>query len=144
MFRTTPTGLEFLLAHPGGPMWKNHDAGIWTIPKGELHVNEDPLEAAKREFTEETGIQPQGPFTPLPAITQKSGKRVMAWAFRGDCDTSRIQSNTCSVEWPPHSGKLIQVPEVDRAEFFDYATACLKINPAQIPFLDAVRALSQP
>jgi predicted NUDIX family NTP pyrophosphohydrolase len=139
MFRLTPRGVEFLLAHPGGPMWKNKDKGAWTIPKGGLGPGEDPLEAAKREFYEETGIRADGPFLRLPTITQKSGKQVLAWAFRGDCDPLAIRSNECSVEWPPRSGKFIEVPEVDKVGFYSYEAACEKVNPAQIPLLDAVR-----
>jgi predicted NUDIX family NTP pyrophosphohydrolase len=139
MFRFHGAELEFLLAHPGGPFWKNKDSGAWTIPKGEINPGEDPLEAAKREFFEETGVRPEGPFSPLPSITQKNGKTVLAWAFKGDCDPRRLASNVCSMEWPPRSGKFIQVPEVDRAEFFPYEVARRKINPAQVPLLDAVR-----
>jgi len=144
MFRRAEAGLEFLLVHPGGPLWKSKDAGVWTIPKGEVHPGEDPLEAAKREFQEETGLTPAGPFSPLPAITQKSGKRVLAWAFCGNCDPAAIRSNSFSLEWPPRSGKYIEVPEVDRGEWLDYAAARVKINPAQVPFLNALRGQPEP
>jgi len=139
MVRKGPTGPEFLLAHPGGPMWKRRDEGIWTVPKGELNDGEDPLDAAQREFFEEIGIRAEGPFFRLPEITQKSGKHVIAWAFAGDCDPAQARSNMCNVEWPPRSGRMITVPEVDRAEFFEHAVACRKINPAQVPLLDAAR-----
>jgi predicted NUDIX family NTP pyrophosphohydrolase len=140
LFRRHPTGLQFLLAHPGGPFWKNKDHGSWTIPKGEPNPNEDLLDAAKREFAEETGFTPQGKFIELTPIQQKSGKIVHAWAIEGDLDPTPIKSNTCKIEWPPKSGKQIEIPEIDRAEFFDLKTAKLKINPAQIPLLDQLAA----
>ncbi|HEX3356513.1 MAG TPA: NUDIX domain-containing protein [Tepidisphaeraceae bacterium] len=136
LFRHRPTGLQFLLAHPGGPFWKNKDHGVWTIPKGEANPGEDLLAAAQREFAEEIGSSPTGDFLPLNPITQKSGKIVHAWAIEGDLDTTNIQSNICSIEWPPKSGKQIEIPEIDRAEFFDLPTARLKINPAQTALLD--------
>lgn len=135
MYRRT-TGLEVLLVHPGGPFFRNKDAGAWTIPKGEIGPDEEPLAAAIREFTEETGLTPMPPFLPLPTIRQKGGKIVQAWAFEGDCDPAAISSNTFEMEWPPRSGKRITVPEIDRAGFFDLETARIKINPAQVEFLD--------
>ena len=127
---------EVLLGHPGGPAWSNKDTGVWSIPKGELHSNEDPLAAAQREFQEETSLEPNGPFVPLGTVTLKSGKIVHAWAFQGDCDPSAVRSNTCITEWPPHSGKTIEVPELDRAEFWPLVQARLKIWPAQAQLLD--------
>ena len=112
--------------HPGGPLWQKKDAGIWSIPKGEIHPGEDRLEAAKREFEEELGLQAQGAFVELTPITQKSGKIVHAWGFAGDCDPSRIQSNTFSMEWPPRSGRTGTFPEVDRAAFFNLEQAKVK------------------
>lgn len=135
MYRRT-TGLEVLLVHPGGPFFRNKDAGAWTIPKGEIGPGEEPLAAAIREFTEETGLAPTSPFLSLPTIRQKAGKIVQAWAFEGDCDPATISSNTFEMEWPPRSGKRITVPEIDRAAFFDLDAARIKINPAQIEFLD--------
>ncbi|HEV2393332.1 MAG TPA: NUDIX domain-containing protein [Verrucomicrobiae bacterium] len=126
---------EFLLVHPGGPFWKNKDAGAWTIPKGELKPGEEPLLAAQREFEEELGFKPHGPFIPLSPIKQKAGKLVRAWAFEGDFDTTRLQSNTFSMEWPPRSGHQQEFPEVDRAAFFHLNEAKEKINPAQVAFL---------
>jgi len=128
--------LEFLLAHPGGPFWKDRDAGAWTIPKGEIQPGEEPLAAAKREFEEEIGLKPEGEFFPLRPITQKGGKIVHAWAFAGECDTEKVHSNSFEMEWPPHSGKFQTCPEVDRARFFGLAEAKEKINPAQAAFLD--------
>jgi predicted NUDIX family NTP pyrophosphohydrolase len=141
MYRTRNGMLEVLLAHPGGPFWRNKDDGAWTIPKGEIDPGEDPLLAAQREFTEETGLAPAGPFTPLGSIKQKSGKIVQAWAFAGDCDPATIKSNTFKLEWPPKSGKFQDVPEIDRAAFWPIPQARLKINPAQAPFLDALEKI---
>lgn len=138
MYRRKHGQLGVLLVHPGGPFWKNKDAGAWTIPKGELDDHEEPLATAIREFHEETGLTPQPPYIQLPSITQKAGKVVHAWAFEGDCDPALIKSNTYEVQWPPKSGKWITCPEVDRAEFFDLAAAKQRINPAQIALLDAL------
>ena len=131
--------MEFLLVHPGGPLWQSKDAGIWSIPKGEIHPGEDRLEAAKREFAEELGLQAQGAFVKLAPITQKSGKIVHAWGFAGDCDPSQIRSNTFSMEWPPHSGRWGTFPEVDRAGFFNLEKAKVRILPAQVPLLEELR-----
>jgi predicted NUDIX family NTP pyrophosphohydrolase len=136
MYRVRDGELEFLLAHPGGPFWQRRDAGAWTIPKGEIQSGEDPLAAAQREFTEETGLQPQGQFIALSPITQKSGKIVHAWAFAGDCDPARIKSNIFQMEWPPGSGRFQDCPEVDRAAFFRLPEARKKINPAQVALLE--------
>lgn len=138
MYRRTGAGIEFLLAHPGGPFWKNKDAGVWTIPKGELEPGEEPLATAMREFKEELGIAAEGTFSTLQPIKQKSGKIVQAWAFEGDFDPTQIKSNTFSIEWPPRSGRMASFPEVDRAAFFGLDEAKTKINPAQIPFLEEV------
>jgi Predicted NTP pyrophosphohydrolase len=139
LYRIRNGALEFLLVHPGGPFWKNKDAGAWTIPKGEIADNEDALAAAKREFEEELGFKPGGPFIELTPIKQKAGKTVHAWAFEGDCDPSQIKSNTFSLEWPPKSGKQAEFPEVDRADFFNLEGAKTKINPAQIPLLEELQ-----
>lgn len=131
--------LEFLLVHPGGPFWKNKDAGAWTIPKGELSGEEEPLTAAIREFEEELGFKPAGPFTELAPVKQKAGKIVQAWAFEGDCDPSQVKSNTFKMEWPPRSGQEVEFPEVDRAEFFAFEEAKKKINAAQVALLEEVQ-----
>jgi len=136
MYRLREGLLEFLLVHPGGPFWKNKDAGAWTIPKGELLPGEEPLAAAKREFHEELGLTPEGRFIELTPITQKGGKLVHAWAFEGDCDPSQISSNSFTMEWPPHSGRISTFPEVDRAVFFNLAEARKKINSAQVALLE--------
>ena len=136
MYRVRGGELEYLLAHPGGPFWKDRDAGAWTIPKGEIQPGEEPLAAAKREFEEEIGLKPDGIFVELKPITQKGGKIVHAWAFEGECDTAKVHSNTFEMEWPPHSGKFQTCPEVDRARFFGLVEAKQKINPAQVAFLE--------
>lgn len=136
MYRPRGGRTEVLLVLPGGPWWRGRDAGAWSIPKGKIEKNESPLDAAQREFTEETGLQPTGPFHELTPIRQKSGKRVQAWAFQGDADLTQFQSKTFEMEWPPHSGALQQFPEIERAAFFDLPTARTKILPAQSPLLD--------
>src|ERR687889_12419 len=131
LFRRTSGALELFLAHPGGPFWKDRDAGAWTIPKGIIDQDEDPLDAARREFREETGIQPEGPYIPLGSIRQKAGKTIHAWAWEGDADAGATRSNEMRTEWPRGSGRWITFPEVDRCAWFDGATARRKINPAQ-------------
>jgi predicted NUDIX family NTP pyrophosphohydrolase len=135
MYRTAGGILEVLLVHPGGPFWTNKEQGAWTISKGELEDDEDPLETARREFEEETGIRPEGPFLELSPVRQKGGKVIHGWAFEGDCDPRKLRSNTFSIEWPPKSGRRQEFPEIDRAAFFPVAEAESKINPAQVPFL---------
>jgi predicted NUDIX family NTP pyrophosphohydrolase len=135
-------GLEVLLVHPGGPLWARRDAGAWSIPKGEYLDGEDPLAAARREFEEELGTAPPtGGAADLGEIRQKSGKRVRGWAIAGDLDATRIESNTFEFEWPPRSGKLIEIPEIDRAEWFGLAAAREKINQGQVPLLDRLEHL---
>ena len=136
MFRRRDAALEVLLVHPGGPFWAKKDLGAWTIPKGELETGEDPLATAQREFEEETGLRPEGPFQPLGWIRQKAGKVVHAWAFEGDMAAEEIRSNTVKVELPPGSGRWREFPEVDRAEWFRVDDARTRINPAQVPLLD--------
>ncbi|HUY89797.1 MAG TPA: NUDIX domain-containing protein [Pirellulales bacterium] len=136
IYRIRDDNLEVLLVHPGGPLFRNKDEGAWSIPKGETDGEEDLLAVARRELAEETGLQPAGPFIALSPIKQKGGKIVHAWACAGDCDPAQIKSNTFSIEWPPKSGRQQEFPEIDRAEFFDLATAKEKINPAQAAFLD--------
>jgi predicted NUDIX family NTP pyrophosphohydrolase len=128
---------EVLLVHPGGPLWVKRDAGAWSLPKGQYGPEEDALAAARREFTEELGAPPPaGEVHDLGEVRQKSGKLVRAWALRGDLDVTSTTSNTFELEWPPHSGKHIEVPEVDRAGWFTLAQAREKINPAQVPLLE--------
>jgi predicted NUDIX family NTP pyrophosphohydrolase len=136
LFRDTPEGLQVLLAHPGGPLWAKRDDGAWTIPKGEIDGGEDPLSAARREFEEEMGQAVDGDFIPLGEITQAGGKRVVAWAVRAEFEPASLRSNLFSMEWPPRSGRQQQFPEVDRAQWFDTATARRKLLPSQLPLLE--------
>ncbi|WP_457798255.1 NUDIX domain-containing protein [Methylocystis sp. S23] len=133
-------GVEVLLAHPGGPFWAKKDEGAWSIPKGEIDVEEDPRDAARREFLEETGVALAGEMTPLGAFRQPSGKTVLAFAVEGDLDPAHLSSNLCRLEWPPKSGRFIDVPEVDRAAWFTLAEAETKIVKGQRPILAALRA----
>jgi predicted NUDIX family NTP pyrophosphohydrolase len=136
LYRRLSSTIEVLLVHPGGPFFAKKDEGSWTIPKGELIEDEDPLSAAIREFEEETGYKPAGDFIALPAIKQKGGKIVQCWAVTGDLDASAIVSNTFEMEWPPRSGKKKSFPEVDSAAWFSIQEARQKINERQIDFID--------
>jgi predicted NUDIX family NTP pyrophosphohydrolase len=138
LFRRTSAGVEVLLVHPGGPLWAKKDEGAWSIPKGEIDADEDPLAAARREFEEELGCPVSGEFIALAPIRQASGKIVHAWAVEGDFDPATLSSGSFSMEWPPRSGRQQQFPEVDRAEWFTIENAKRKINKAQIPLLDQV------
>lgn len=139
MYRIGGEGVQVLLGHPGGPYFRKRDAGAWTIFKGEADPGEDLLKTAVREFEEETGCVPSGPFVPLGNVRQKGGKVVHAWACAGEGDCSAMASNTFALEWPPRSGRMQEFPEIDRAAFFDLEEARRMINPAQRPFLDALR-----
>lgn len=141
MYRKIEGGLQVLLVHPGGPFFKNKDDGAWSIPKGEADPGEDLLECARREFVEEIGTAPSGTFVQLTPVKQKGGKVVHAWAVEGDCDPSAVVSNTFTMEWPPRSGRQMEFPEIDRAEFFDLATAKQKINVGQVPLLDELERI---
>ncbi len=132
--------LQVLLVHPGGPAWAKRDLGAWSIPKGEYAAGEDPLAAARREFEEELGsAPPDGAAQELGEIRQKSGKRVLAWALEGDLDTDGIVSNTFDFEWPPRSGKMLEIPEIDRGEWFSLEDARERINPAQVALLERLQ-----
>src|SRR5476651_2195602 len=131
LYRKTTSGPEFFLVHPGGPFFRNKDDGAWSIPKGEFTDEEDALTAAKREFEEETGSAIDGHFIPLTPVKLKSGKTVQAWAVESNIDHTQITSNTFTIEWPPKSGKMQAFPEVDRAGWFGYDAAIIKINAAQ-------------
>lgn len=141
LHRRTDGELEVLLVHPGGPFWARRDEGAWSIPKGEYGEGEEPLAAARREFAEELGTHaPEGQALDLGEIRQKGGKVVRAFALEGDLDVDEITSNTFALEWPPRSGRTIEVPEVDRAGWFSLAEAGKKINPAQVELLDRLAA----
>ena len=138
MFRRRAGGTEVLLAHPGGPFWSRRDEAAWTLPKGEIAPQEEPLAAALREFAEETGFASAPPFIPLGELRQKSGKRISAWAFEGDADPARLQSNAFEMEWPPRSGRLQSFPEVDRVRWFGLAEARRKLIAGQVPYIDTL------
>ena len=141
MYRRSGGAIEVLLVHPGGPFWAKKDLGAWSVPKGECEPAEDELEAARREVNEETGLAPGGPFTPLQAVKQPSGKLVVAWIVKFDCDPATIRSNTFSLEWPPKSGRKADFPEVDRAEWFSLQEARARIQPGQLSLLDQLERL---
>lgn len=164
LYRRTPPGadgraagapghLEVLLVHPGGPYWAKKDAGAWSIPKGEAEAGElggpaaGLLNVARREFREETGLDPDqlaapgAAYVPLGGVKQRGHKIVYAWALEGDCDPSTVRSNEFAMEWPPRSGRTASFPEVDRAAWFDLPTARAKILASQRRFLDELDAL---
>jgi predicted NUDIX family NTP pyrophosphohydrolase len=126
---------EVFLVHPGGPFWANKDTNAWSVPKGEFSEGEDPLVAAIREFREETGQDISGEFIELDAVRQPGGKTVYAWAVEAEPDASNITSNTIEIEWPPRSGKKKEIPEVDKAGWFTFEEARVKILKGQIPIL---------
>jgi predicted NUDIX family NTP pyrophosphohydrolase len=136
LYRKRRGSLEVFLVHPGGPFWVNKDDGAWSIPKGEFGPDEDPLEAAKREFREETGLVSEGEHWPLKPIRQRGGKIVYAWAAHSDLESAAIKSNTFSMEWPSGSGKMQNFPEVDRAEWFTIDVARRKILQGQLGLLE--------
>ena len=139
LFRKSDKTLEVFLVHPGGPFWIKKDEGAWSIPKGEFDDNESPLDAAKREFEEETGIKISGDFIELKPVKQKSGKIVYAWAVEGNIDPAKIKSNEFEIEWPPKSGKMKTFPEIDKAAWFDLNEAKKKIIEAQSPLIDELK-----
>jgi predicted NUDIX family NTP pyrophosphohydrolase len=139
LFKFVDKTVFFFLVHPGGPFWKNKDLESWSIPKGEFTNDENPLDAAKREFYEETGFkfesESESDFIELDSVKLKSGKTIFAWALEFDIDATLIKSNEFEMEWPPKSGKQQSFPEVDRAEWFQTEHALKKINPAQADFI---------
>ena len=145
MFRRSPDGqLQVLLVHPGGPFWAKKDLGAWSIPKGEYDDSEDPLEAAKREFVEETGFAVSGAFLPLGSSKQASGKTVSVWAFESDVDPAALVSNEFEMEWPPKSGRKASFVEIDRAGWFSLGEAREKLAKGQVGFLDALQKVVSP
>jgi predicted NUDIX family NTP pyrophosphohydrolase len=144
MYRKVHADPEVFLVHPGGPFWAKKDLGAWSIPKGEYLEGEDPLQAARREFQEETGFAADGQFVKLGTIKQSGGKIVEAWAFEGDCDPLQMKSNTCQIEWPPGSRHQMEIPEVDRGAWFSLAEANQRILKSQQPLLEMLsRALER-
>ncbi|HXW29338.1 MAG TPA: NUDIX domain-containing protein [Xanthobacteraceae bacterium] len=136
MYRREEEDILLLLVHPGGPFWAKKDFGSWSIPKGEYAEDEDALAAARREFAEETGFQPEGEFQPLGELIQSGGKRVIAWAVCGNFDPQTLTSNRFEMEWPPRSGQIRSFPEVDRAAWFTVAEARKRLLPAQTTLID--------
>jgi predicted NUDIX family NTP pyrophosphohydrolase len=136
MYRRRNSALEVFLVHPAGPFWAKKDVGAWSIPKGEHLEHEEPLEAAKREFVEETGFGADGTFLELGDLKQPGGKIITAWAFEGDCDPAKLRSNTFRIEWPPRSGRQMEVPEVDRGRWYTIEEARLRLLTGQREFLD--------
>jgi predicted NUDIX family NTP pyrophosphohydrolase len=139
MYRRIAGELQVLLVHPGGPLWQHKDAGWWSIPKGEIATDEDPLAAGRREFAEETGFAVREPFIELTPVQLRSGKIVHAWAFEGDCDPGALRSNTFALEWPPRSGQRCEFPEVDRAGFFTVEQAKAKMSERQFPLVEELQ-----
>ena len=135
MYRLGQRGVEVFLVHPGGPYWEKKDLASWTIPKGEYGDDEEALDAARREFGEETGFVAEGNFVELGTVRQAGGKIVTAWAVEGDCDATKLVSNTCEIEWPPRTGRMLVIPEVDRGGWFTIAEAREKMFEAQREFL---------
>jgi predicted NUDIX family NTP pyrophosphohydrolase len=140
MYRRKDGELEVFLVHPGGPFWAKKDRGAWSIPKGENAEGEQPLQAARREFKEETGFLAPENCLELGTVTQSGGKIVSGWAAEGDCDPLLLKSNLCQIEWPPRSGRQIEIPEVDRGEWFNIAEARQQILKGQEPLLDMLES----
>lgn len=141
MYRVRAGQVEVFLIHPGGPFWARKDEGAWSVPKGEFTEDESALQAAKREFQEETGFTASGTFQALEPIRQAGGKVVHAWAVEGDCDADAIRSNTFPMEWPPHSGQWRAFPEADRAAWFLLPEARKKILKSQLSLLDQLERI---
>jgi predicted NUDIX family NTP pyrophosphohydrolase len=143
MYRWREQQLEVFLVHPGGPFWAKKDLGTWSIPKGEYGEGEEPLVAARREFAEETGFEAEGEFIDLGTVKQASGKLVSVWAVEGDCDPAKLRSNLCEIEWPPRSGRKIEIPEVDRGAWLGLEKARERILSSQAPVIDLLKARLQ-
>jgi predicted NUDIX family NTP pyrophosphohydrolase len=141
LFKREKENIFYFLVHPGGPFWKNKDIGAWSIPKGEVSEGESLINRALIEFNEETGKKVDGNFIELKPIKQKGGKTIFAWALEGDLEMSGFQSNTIFIDWPPKSGKTLEIPEVDQWEWFISEEAKNKINPAQVGFIVEIEEL---
>ena len=141
VYRLSKQGPECFLVHPGGPYYAKKDAGIWSVPKGELDEGESLEAAAAREFTEETGLSVSGRLIPLPVVKKSNGTAVHVFAVEGDVDPQQVQSNLFSLEWPPRSGNMQSFPEVDKGGWFNLAAAREKILPYQLPLVDALETL---
>lgn len=139
LFQRRDDGLAVLLAHPGGPFWRNRDEGAWSIPKGELAPGETAEAAARREFTEETGMTPQGDLLSLGIVRQRGGKQVEAFALEGDFDVDALRSNDFEMEWPPRSGTMVRFPEIDRVAWFSLPDARRRILSGQVDLLDRLQ-----
>jgi predicted NUDIX family NTP pyrophosphohydrolase len=137
LFRRRDGVVEVLLAHPGGPFWAKKDAGVWSIPKGEMDRGETPEAAARREFREETSLAVAGELIPLGSFRQPSGKTIVAFAIEADVDESRPCSNFCRIEWPPNSGRMIDIPEIDRLQWLTLDAARAKIARGQRSILES-------
>jgi predicted NUDIX family NTP pyrophosphohydrolase len=141
LYRKRGTAFELFLVHPCGPFWAKKDLGAWSIPKGEYEDGEEPLDAARREFMEETGFAAPANAIALGEVKQASGKIVIAWAAEGDCDPDRMVSNVCSIEWPPRSGRMIEIPEADRGGWFALDEGRQRILKSQQPFLERLAGI---
>lgn len=141
LYRVIAGIVEVFLVHPGGPFFRNKNQGWWTVPKGELLKDEQPLDAALREFKEETGYLPHGDFKSLRSVVQKGGKTVHCWAVSGNLDALKMTCNTFALEWPPKSGHLLNFPEIDQGAWFSLAEARIFINEQQSGFLDDLDAI---
>jgi predicted NUDIX family NTP pyrophosphohydrolase len=138
LYRYAKKGVEVFLVHPGGPFWAKKDEGAWSIPKGEIDGDEDAASAARREFEEETGVALSGKLSSLGVFKQPSGKLVEAFALEGDIEPSRVKSNFCRIEWPPRTGRMIDIPEIDRAGWFPPREAMVRIVKGQRPIVEAL------
>lgn len=138
VYRNIKGEYQVLLVHPGGPFWSKKDLNSWSVPKGEFSDDEEPFAAAKREFNEETGFNPDGNFIKLDPVKQPGGKMVYVWCVEYNIDSSAVKSNSFSLEWPPDSGNIKEYPEIDKAEWFSFETAKQKINSGQVPLIDAL------
>lgn len=141
LYKFIRSELYFFIAHPGGPFWKNKEMGSWSIPKGEFEDDEEPFDAAIREFFEETGIRLAGNFIELKPVKLKSGKKIFAWALEKEVDETKIKSNEFSLEWPPKSGRFINVPEIDKCGWFIKEEAIKRLNPAQGDFISELTSI---